>query len=316
MSKLLKSYNCSQQELYSVSELAWANYATNNVGFSLLKGKYTPKYGTDSLEDVLAAKALPAKQTRDAVPENVRVQLIPLWITCLANQRRLKSYLEEVFVGDATKVMLTAAGFGYYPDAANEVWEDVHSMNALGLTFITDHSIPLSAGTTNMPAGFIATYTSGKTAFETVYNNYIQKTIATFSGTNAKIAANNAIYTKLTKMLGDGRLIFEDNDILKAEFTFTNLLAQIAGTSTTGMRITVKDSITKLNVTNFKATVQPGDITKDADGNKILILQMSADKYWLEVITPGYPPYSNKEVVLTTGVMHKVDLVLEKIITE
>ena len=264
----------------------------------------------------MAAKALPAKQTRDAVPENIRVQLIPLWITCLANQRRLKSYLEEVFVGDATKTMLTAAGFGYYSDASNEVWEDVHSMIALGLTFITDHTTELEAGTTNMPAGFVTTYTSGKTAFETVYYNYIQKTIATFGGTNAKIVSNNAIYTKLNKMLSDGKLIFEDNDILKAEFTFTNLLAQVSESGTTGMRITVKDKLTKLNITNFKVTVQPGDITKYADGNKILILPMSADKYWVEIITPGYPPYSNKEVVLTTGVMHKVDLVLEKIIGE
>ncbi len=312
MSKSLKNYNCTQQELYSVAEIGWVNYATNNADFTLLKGKYTPKYGTDSLADVLAAKALPAKQTRDAVPENVRVQLIPLWTTCLANQRKLKSYLEEIFVGDATKSMLTAAGFGYYLNASNQVWEDVHSMIALGLTFITDHSNALEAGTTNMPAGFVATYTSGKTAFETVYNNYIQKTIATFGGTNVKIVANNSIYTKLNKMLSDGRLIFEDNDILKSEFTFTNLLAQVAGTGTTGMRITVKDSITKLNITNYKVTVQPGDMTRNADGNKVLILQMSADKYWVEIITPGYPPYTNKEVVLTTGVIHKVDLVLEK----
>ena len=254
MPKLNNMYNCSQQELYSVCDIAWANYATNISGFTSLKGKYNATLGTNALEAVQAAKALPAKQTRDAVPENLRVQLVPLVQTCLANQRKLKSYLEEVFVSDATKPMLTAAGFGYYREASNENWEDVHSMIALGLKFITDHKTELEAGTSNMPIEFLSTYTSGKIAFETIYNSYIQKTQVAFSGTNTKIAANNNIYTTLTKMLSDGRLIFEENNILKEEFTFSNLLSKVAGKGTTGIRITVRDYITKLFITDFSVS--------------------------------------------------------------
>ena len=312
MPKLMPNYNCSQQELYSICEVGWKNYSNNNAGFTLLKGKYTVIFGTAALADVAAAKALPAKQTRDAIPESVRVQLVPLGQTCLANERRLKSYLEEVFVGDTTKTMLTAAGYGYYHDASKEGWEEMHSMNNLGAKFIADHTSALESGTTNMPAAFITTYTSGKTEFETVYNNYIQKSQDAYSGTNTKIAANNAIFSALTKMLSDGRLIFENDSILKGQFTFSTLLAEVAGPNTTGMRITVKDTITKLPITNFSVTVQPGDVKGNAEGKKVLELPMSADKYSIVIIVPGYPTYTNKLVEVTTGVMHKVDLVLVK----
>ena len=307
------NYSCTQEELYTVLELGWTNYSANIGGFTLLKGKYNPAYATSALSDISAAKILPSKQTRNAIPENMRVQLVTLGDTCLANERKLKSYLEEVFTGESTKAMLVAAGWIEYRDASSEGWTAMNTMNGLGDSFIADHTTALEAGTSNMPATFITTYKSGKTAFETVYNSYLQSGLATYGGKNAKVVANNAIYTTFTKMMSDGRLIFEDNLIIKEQFVFVNLLSQVGGVGTTGMRITVKDSITKLFNTDFSAAVQPGDKSGKADGAKFVELKMSADESYTVVVTvPGYPTHTTTGVKLKTGVMHRLDLVLVK----
>jgi hypothetical protein len=68
-------YNCSQQNLYAIVWLAWANYSDNQADF---EGKYTADYATDAVAAIVAAKALPTKQGRNAVPEAIRQQLVPL----------------------------------------------------------------------------------------------------------------------------------------------------------------------------------------------------------------------------------------------
>jgi len=308
-----KNYNCTQEDLYIAADLAWTNYGTNQSSFLALKGKYTASYGTDAISAILAAKNLPNEQVRVAIPENIRESLLPLGYTCLANQRKLKSYIDEVYKGNTGKTMLSAAGYDEYHAAQNESWSDMMTMISLGAIFINSHTATLEAGTSNMPTAFIATYGTGKTAFETMYNSFLTSSQATSGGTDAKIAANNAVYKTVTGMLADGKIIFENNGTTKKLFVWDTLLSQVSGNGTTGLRVTLKDSISLLNETNFTVTVQPGDITEQSAGDKVLKIEMAANTYAITVTATGYPVYTNNKVKLKTGSFRHLNLVLVKI---
>ena len=58
------NYSCSQQSLYTVAAVVWANYSANLASFTTFKAKYNAGMATAALAAVAAAKLLPNKQTR------------------------------------------------------------------------------------------------------------------------------------------------------------------------------------------------------------------------------------------------------------
>ena len=309
---VIPQYGCSQQSLYTVAAVVWANYNANLARFTAFKGKYNAALATTALADLAAAKLLPNLGTRNALPESVRIALLPLGYTCLANQRKLKSYIEEAFP-TTTVAMLKSAGNSSYKKAYNESWEEMNVMLTDAALFISNNTAALEMSGANMPAAFVATYTSGKTAFENVYKSYLLNVQATPGETSDKMKANNTIYTTLRSMLNDGQLIFENEETKKAIFTFNTVLAKVAGNSTTGMRITAEDIVSKVNITNFTAIVQPGEEVGTADGI-ILELKMSENLYNVAISAPGYNSLLINNVQLTTGVMHRLDVEMVKTI--
>ena len=305
-------YSCSQQSLYTVAAIVWVNYNTNLARFTAFKGKYNAALATTALADLAAAKLLPNQGTRKALPESVRIALVPLGITCLANQRKLKSYVEEAFP-TTTVAMLKSAGNSSYHAAYNESWEEMKVMLTDAELFITNNTAALEMSGANMPTAFVATYSSGKTAFETVYKSYLLTAQATPGETSDKMKANNTIYTTLRSMLNDGQLIFENEETQKAIFTFNTVLAKVAGNGTTGMRITAEDSVSKVNITNFTANVQPGEEVGTANV-VILELKMSENLYNVAISALGYTTLIINNVQLTTGVMHRLDVEMVKTI--
>ncbi len=305
-------YGCSQQSLYTVAAVVWTNYNTNLAQFTAFKGKYTTALATTALAALAAAKLLPNQGTRNSLPESVRIALVPLGVTCLANQRKLKSYIEEAFP-TSTVAMLKSAGNSSYHAAYNEGWEEMNTMITDGQLFITNNTADLEMIGNNMPTAFIATYTNDKTAFETVYKSYLLSAQATAGETSDKMKANNGVYTTLRNMLNDGQLIFENDATRKAIFTFDTVLGKVTGNGTTGMRITGSDSVSKVNITNFTASVQPGAEVAVADGI-ILELKMSEALYTVVISAPGYTPLTITNVQLTTGIMHRLDVELVKAI--
>jgi hypothetical protein len=114
-------------------------------------------------------------------------------------------------------------------------------------------------------------------------------------------------------MLNDGQLIFENEETQKAIFTFNTVLAKVAGNGTTGMRITAEDSVSKVNITNFTANVQPGEEVGTANV-VILELKMSENLYNVAISALGYTTLIINNVQLTTGVMHRLDVEMVKTI--
>ena len=304
-------YGCSQQSFYTVAALVWANYNTNVLLFKALKGKYTPAFAVAALSALAAAKLLPNQETRNAMPESVRIALLPLANNCLANQRKLKSYIEEAYPTTAS-TMLASAGNKSYKAAYHEGWEEMNTMITDADLFIGNNTAALEMAGANMPAAFAATYTTDKTAFETVYKSYLLTAQATSGDTSDKMKANNKVYTTMMAMLKDGQLIFETDETRKAIFTFDTVLGNVTGNGTTGMRITASDSVSKVNITKFTASIQPGAVVAVADGI-ILEVKMSEALYTVVISAPGYNDLTINSVQLKTGIMHRLDVELVKI---
>lgn len=304
-------YGCSQQSFYTVAAIVWANYNTNILKFTAFKAKYNPAYSVTALLALTAAKLLPNQETRNAMPESVRIALLPLGDKCLANQRKLKSYIEEAYPTTAS-TMLASAGNKSYKAASHEGWEEMNTMITDADLFIGNNTSTLEMAGTNMPTAFVATYTTDKTAFETQYKSYLLTSQATTGDTSDKMKANNKVYNTMMAMLKDGQLIFEADENRKAIFTFATVLGNVTGNGTTGMRTTVVDSISKVNIINFTVTVQPGATVAAADGI-ILELKMSEANYTVVISAPAYHDLIINQVQLKTGVMHRLDVELVKI---
>jgi len=311
--KLRAFYGCTQQQLYTASGMAWASYGLDVLDFTDFKGKYTAGYGTAAIAALLAAKLIPTHEARNSVPESFRVQLLPLANISLGFCRRLKSYIEEAYPGDLAKPMLNAAGFANYLKASNEGWEELNVMVTSCNSFITNNTTALEAGGTNMPSTFPATFSAGVTAYETKYSQFITSAQATSGGTNTKVSANNAIYETTIGMMEDGRLIYEDNTVKRDLYTFSNIVAKLGGAGETGIRIKISDGHTGLSVSEYEASIQPGDEMGVGDINGVLEVKMAEDTYTIVIIAEGYPPYTKSGIEITTGKMHRLDIVLFKL---
>jgi len=312
MSNTRSLYNCSEQHLYIATAMGWANYGDNILDFTALKGKYNVLFGTSAILDMNAAKLLPGELTRNEIPESIRLALHPVAETCLSNWRTLKSYIDEAYPGALAKPMEHAAGSLYYSAGANDSWSSIDKMNTEALTFITKYSTVLQMGTQNMPVAFVTTFTDGKKAFDTIYASYLQAQQHTNPGTNAKIIANNVVYTKLIKMLIDGQLIYSANPSKKELFTFASILSFISGTGITGFTLKLTDSITKLPITDYSVVVQPGNILGIGDKNGLKEIKTEEGLYDIEITVPNYPNYSAKGFRTITGTMSRKNIVLVK----
>jgi hypothetical protein len=208
--------------------------------------------------------------------------------------------------------MLASAGNKSYKAATHEGWEEMNTMITDADLFITNNTEALEMLGQNMPVAFVTTYSTDKSAFETLYKSYLLTSQATTGDTSDKMKANNKVYNTMMAMLRDGQLIFETDETRMAIFTFATVLGHVSGNGTTGMRITAVDTLSKVNITNFMATVQPGATVATADGI-ILELKMSEAMYSVLISAPGYTPLIVNDVQLKTGIMHRLDVEMVKI---
>ena len=70
------TYNCAQQELYTICRVAYRSCTTQLADFAAFKGRYTAAYITARLAEVEAAAKLPDDQARGEKSEVQRIQLL------------------------------------------------------------------------------------------------------------------------------------------------------------------------------------------------------------------------------------------------
>ncbi len=227
------AYGCSQQDLYTLVQVGWTSYNQYLPSFEAHSLNYDAQRSVTALTTLETVRLMPDEWSRREVHKTLRVQLNDLSVDAL----RLWSSLSVTYIRDSFPVSehenkRLAAGQVYYAEALRRDWEKVNHVLSSGLAFLNENAATLTAG--GMPAAFANNYATARTAYMNKYNEYVQALEDSRNLTDAKILANNALYTELVKVFNDGKEIFRDNAAVRLQFSVTQVLDLITGNGNGG----------------------------------------------------------------------------------
>ncbi len=320
-SKILKTmiqalYGCSQQELYTVCQLALISCNQHIIEFGNFKAKYNPAYITARQNEIIAAEELPDAQARGAQSEVLRVLLIEKNKEALDIWQGLKRYNADAFPKNQQKAKLEEAGQNYYEDASKNDWDATKGLLSSGNLFITNNLAELVAND-NMPPAFATQFSTLKTQFTTLHLDFLNKRETSETGTQEKIIANNIIYDKLMSMLLDGQYIFRNDPATKKQFVFADLIYKASGAGTAGIKGTVTDAVSQLPLKDVEIrlllTVKKG---KTDEEGKYEITRVAHGEFNIEARLAGYETKIISKFEILVGTVSTVNIELTPIVPE
>lgn len=277
-SRPTRKYNCTQAELYAICTIIWQSYAENQADFEAFKTIYTVQYGIDAMQEVEDAKNLPDFQARNQATETAYINMGETAKKCLTAWRSLRSYIKSSFPDNLQKPEIEAAGEDHYNKATNRNWSETELMLVSAINYIDQHTAVLTTG--GMPATFQATISDLHTEFMGFYITFTDSGQDEHEGTDQKVIANNALYSKLQAMCDDGQIINEHNAAKFQRFVFSRVKDLItSGPTTTGIPsntiefgVYVYDSATFIPINEANITIyntpngQPATAVTGEDG--------------------------------------------------
>jgi hypothetical protein len=304
------NYNCNTQELYSAARLGWDSCSEQLTDFTAFKAKYTAALITTQLAEIVNAANLPDDQARAAKAESERITLTQIADTCLANWQKLKRYIADAFSTEQQKPNIESAGSQYYEKAGNYNWDSLQGLLTAGQTYIAANLAALQANQ-NMPATFATTFGTDKTAFDNLHQQFLQSEELSQQGTEAKIIANNKVYSNLISMFLDGQEIYKTNEVIKKQFVFDQVLNLVSGTGTAGIKGYVSADKTNAPIQGAMVAIEQNgkSATTDQDG-KYQILQVAANTYNIKIGAEGYTSKLIENVVIKTGTVSTLSATL------
>jgi hypothetical protein len=282
------NYKCSQQELYTISRVAWKSCQTYLADFAAFSPRYDAALLTAAFAAIEAAAVLPDAQARGEKSELLRIQLAKLGNDSTDLYQRLKRYIAKAFAEDAQKTRLDAAGQMHYAGASSQNWDSVDALNTSASNFLAANSAALTANQ-NMPTTFQATFNAAKTAFAAAHTAFLSEEGGNPTDTQTKVAANNALYEDLMTMLLDGQEIFKRNDAVRKQFTFSELLYLASGAGTAGIKGYITDTATLFAIEGVHISIFGSKRTAETDNEgRYEISQLAAGVYNLTFVKKGY----------------------------
>lgn len=219
-------YNCTQAELYAVTGTAWKSFEEHNAAFQALKPKYDAMFLAARRLELKTAEELPDEQARYANEEALLVTMREKATVAKAKWQLLKRYIVDAFPKSLQKTRQEEAGLLLYGEAGVDNWEVMKQLFIAGKNFITNHLAELTANN-NMPVIFESDYDVAKTLFDTNYQDYLNEIELAVVATQTKVVSNNTVYDEVIKMMDDGKEIFKDDEAVKKQFVFDEVLALI-----------------------------------------------------------------------------------------
>jgi hypothetical protein len=107
---LKQTYNCAQQELYTIARLGWASCLKYISQFADLKEKYDVQFIEENQKLITDAEDIPDNQARASKGESERIKLIEIADTCTSNWQKIKRYIADAYSPDQQKPNIDAAG--------------------------------------------------------------------------------------------------------------------------------------------------------------------------------------------------------------
>jgi hypothetical protein len=282
------NYNCAEQELYTCCDTGWISCEQHQTNFVNYKPKYTLPFIQARRDDINAARALPDEQQRNDAYETSRIQLLALGKQSCDAWQTLKRYISDAYPPELQKSKTEAAGQNYYTKASANNWDSVKGLLTSGSTFITANLAALTAND-NMPPAFQAAFDAIKLDFEKKHNEFIQAEEEARIGAETKILANNKIYADLISMLLDGQEIFKNEEAIRKQFIFAELLYLASGAGTAGFKGTVTPIGSTLGLEAVTVSIKDNGKTATTNSEgKYEINQLPAGTYTIKFNKEGY----------------------------
>jgi hypothetical protein len=300
-------YAMKQAELYTICFMAWDSCLVHLTDFTAFSAGYTAPAITARKAQITAAKALPDYQARNSTAEIMRVQLIETNTAACDLWQKLKRYISYAFPSNQWQIQWDAAGMNYYLNASNLNWDSTEQLMNAGKAFITANSAALLLNN-NMPATFSANFTATTTTFTTKHQVYLQEREDVRIDTQAKVLANNQIYTNLIAMLADGKLIYQNDPAVKNEFTLTTLMSIVSNSGLSGVKGTVADSVSRAPLAGVTITIIELNLNTTTDVNGFYTIDAPSGSYTLEASGVGITTPITVSFTIATGVQTTVNV--------
>ena len=303
---------CTQEELYSMSELMVDNAEQDLATLVVLKSKYTASYIDGQREKIVACRALPGEEIRTYNYVQIGFELEATGKVCTDGWQNLKRYIDEwKKTPEERTAAYNAAGHAKYKKAINDNWEELSGMNNLMNAFIAAHADDLKT-VGFMPDAFIILMAEASSTFDNVYDLF-KVARETTTATNAKVTAGNALYAEIGMLGDDGRYVFRADEGRKKRYTISALLTIISppGAASLSVKLKRAGSFTPIVGANIRIQREGSEATgatTDAQGDTDF-LSIDAGVYTITVSIASEPDrVYTKEV--NTGTKARLELVI------
>lgn len=295
--------------MYAVALVIWQNFLNYLSFFTAYNAAYTSDTADAAIKAITDARNLPDASARRANSKKLRKLLRESGKRCCNNFLILMSYVEKAFPANEVEAMKQLAGYANYLKAGNGSIIIINALNTAALAFVNDHSKDLAAA--GMPDAFVDTLTGEAGNFAKLNTDYTTAVQTGREDTNAKTAANNAVYLLLTSLMKDAKIIFMNDATTRKFFTYDAIAVRFKKEGKTGFRFTVKASDTKKPIGNTTFLLQPGNITTATNKKGIAVVELQKDViYSYTATTPGFYTVTGANLNPTPGVMSRKKIFL------
>ena len=312
MKKLRSIFNGPFLIMYAVALVIWENVITYLSFFTAFDAAYTAQTAENAIKAIEAARLLPDAAARRAESKRLRKLLRITGKKCCNNFLTLLAYIEKSFPEAEWEAVRQTAGYEGYKKAAKGNITQLIALNTAALTFISNNAEVLQAG--GMPAGFISDITKDANAFGKLNGSYTAAIQLQREETNAKIVANNIIYTTLVNMLKDAKIIFINDPAMLAFFTYKTIAVRFKKEGKTGYRFILKEQGSEAPVQNAPIFIQPGNIAIATNKKGVALIELQKDIFYsYTIMVPGFNSISKVNQPTISGVMSRQNIILTKI---
>ncbi len=300
-------YGCSQAVFVVLVNTVLDSLEEYLLQFTAYSPRYIQAWIDDRRTELLTAEALPDEHERSASSEILRVTLAGQNTTCCGYWQRLKRYMSKAYPREVLAIQLYAAGQNYYRDATNESWPMTKKMLISAKNFMTTNLAALTAND-NMPPNFPTEMNAAALSFNTTLPLYESSKESIFVATEAKIKAYNDIHDLITSMMLDGQDIFKNQEAIRTQFVYSNILARISGSGLAGIRGVVLNITDNQPIENVTVTITLDTedeaatfYTVDTDAEGKYLINCPSGKYQLEYMATDFVSSPVKHINIVVG---------------
>lgn len=308
------NFNCPQAVFVVVIETILNSMEEFLSFITPRRPKYKLAWITAARAALAAADALPDEAARQAVSSIIREQLLVLNIQCCLLWNELADFIRDAFAPNLVEIQLKAAGSERYEKAAKPNWTETKAMMKSAKTFLTANLAALTADE-NMDPAFATEFGDLVTAFNAKLAAYESSKEAVPVARDEKIDAFNAVYATVRPMMDFVERIFRDNESVRTQFVFSNVVDRVSGHGLAGARGTVTNGVDLMPIENAEVRIWIAETpavfyTAKTDANGKFLINCPSGEYKFRVMADGYVTSADKDIKIFVGTVSAFDQAL------